>query len=94
MSEKTHTDTNEFSPQGFPAVPSLYSETLRSLNYSDRDDDGNYVHDNARLREVGNFWALRRHDPETSPRALGEIERLVGRISFELVMRQQELADE
>lgn len=89
MSEKLQ--TTEFSVQGFPSVPSLYREMYHSRDYADRDENSEYKLNNHYLRMIGEFWALRKHDPDTSPRAVGDIDKLLGRVSFEMVMRNNEM---
>lgn len=71
-------------------TPSLYAEMLRSRDYGDRS---RYPNDEA-LRAMGDYWADQLHSPERSPRAKKEIDVLLGRISFELVMRQNDLLRE
>ena len=93
MSEQLKTEVNEFSPQGFEPVPNLHWAMGETKDYADRNESNEYITSHEQLREIGNFWAIRRHDPETSPRALQDIELLIGRVSFELVMRQQELTN-
>lgn len=67
-------------------VPSLYAELYRSRDYGD-----NRVRPaDAALRELGCYWTGEMDSQYRSPRAKTEIHTLLGRISFELVMRGKE----
>lgn len=75
------------APQPRPEdVPSLYAELYRSRDYG---DEGVRPGD-AQLRELGTYWTAQLSSEYRSPRAKKEIHTLLGRISFELVMRGKE----
>lgn len=82
--DKGYYEAPEAKPED---VPSLYAEMYRSRDYGDarvRPDD-------AELRSIGSYWTAELNSEYRSPRARKEIDLLLGRISFELVMRQNEL---
>lgn len=77
---------HEAPGQRVDALPSLYAELYRSRDYGDaRLGPGD-----ARLREIGAYWTGQLENEYRSPRAKKEIDCLLGRISFELIMRQRD----
>lgn len=61
-------------------VPSLYAEMLRSRDYAENR------YDSQSLLALGEYWTHQLDSEYRSPRAKEDIHRLIGRISFELVM--------
>lgn len=65
--------------------PSIWGELNNPTSYTDLSNEA--------LREKGRYWALMQYDPELSPRARADVDKIIGRICFELVMRQDEAAE-
>lgn len=71
-------------------VTSLHAEMLRSRDYG----DSRFYPDYHELRTTGQYWAGELKDERRSERAKKDIYKLLGRISFELVCRQNDLIKE
>lgn len=67
-------------------VTSLYAEMVRSRDYGDH----RFYPDYNQLRTLGDEWTMELANPLRSERAKKDIDTLLGRITFELVMRQNE----
>lgn len=75
MSEKLYTE-----------VQSIQSELIRSRDYGDTTQ---YPTDH--LEHIGQYWSAEKRSPWRSERCREEIEVLVGRVAFELTMRDREV---
>lgn len=65
---------------------SLYGDMHRSRDFGEQDK-----WPNAKLLELGAYWKEQLQSPERSPRAKKEIDILLSRTAFELVMRQNDI---
>lgn len=65
---------------------SLYGDMIRSRDFGEQS-----MWPTEQLLELGHYWTGELHNPERSPRALGEIDKLIARAAFELVGRQNDL---
>jgi hypothetical protein len=64
---------------------SLYGDMHRSRDFGEVKQWGT-----GELYELGNYWKDQLGNPERSPRARKEIDLLIGRVAFELVMRNRD----
>jgi hypothetical protein len=71
-------------------VISLHAEMVRSRDYGDK----RYYPDYGELRAIGDTWADELDNPLRSERAKKQIQVLIGRITFELVSRQNDYISE
>lgn len=65
---------------------SLYGDLHRSRDFGEQDK-----WPDAKLRELGTYWKEQLVSPERSARAKKEIDTLLSRTAFELVMRQNDI---
>lgn len=65
---------------------SEYGEMQRSRDFGDK----RVYPDVGALRELHEYWTERRLDPDCNERSDGTIRLILGRLSFELTMREQE----
>lgn len=75
--EKFYTDQDRAGDER-----SLYGDMIRSRDFGEIKQ---YPTD--QLNQLGNYWKDQLQNPERSPRARKDIDRLLGRTVFELVMR-------
>jgi hypothetical protein len=83
--EQTQKDFIEQTRPG--EARSLYGDMIRSRDFGDQ----RYFPDALAIRAIGNYWKDQLQNPERSPRARKEIDTLLGRITFELVGRQNDI---
>lgn len=63
----------------------LHYEVQKSTDYSSEE----IFPDVAQLRELAIHWKLQQCDPERSPRSRPDIEKILGRLIFEIVYRER-----
>jgi hypothetical protein len=77
--------------QQIKTIPTTgHSSELGDLKHS-RDFGDKRVYPNIQnLQETQEYWKERRLDPDANERSIAGIELILGRVSFELTMREQE----
>ncbi|HET8884549.1 MAG TPA: hypothetical protein VFM68_03710 [Candidatus Saccharimonadales bacterium] len=78
--------TREKAPSKVNLRASLYEEMLQSRNYADK----NAYPDIENLEQLEGHWQNAQSDPERSRRGIKQIDVLLGRIAFEIMMRKRE----